>query len=76
MRVKTCTMNFNWKRDCFYCGEKFKVDSHNPNRINWWEVKRLSVKENILHECLRKKDEQSDALRMRLLSINPLTTNV
>ena len=28
------------------------------------------MKENILHECLRKKDEQSEALRMRLLSIN------
>ena len=30
------------------------------------------MKENILHECLRKKDEQSEALRMQLLSINDL----
>ena len=30
------------------------------------------MKENILHERLRKKDEQSEALRMQLLSINDL----
>ena len=66
------SINFNWKRDCFYCGEECKVDPHNPHRIDWCEVRRLTMKENILHECLRKKDEQSEALRMQLLSINDL----
>ena len=30
------------------------------------------MKENILHQCLKKKDEQSEALRMGFLSINDL----
>ena len=66
------SIKFNWKHDCFYCEEECKVDPHNPNRIAWCEVRTLPVKENILHECLRKKNEQSEALRMRLLSINDL----
>ena len=64
--------SFKWKRDCFYYGEECKVDLHNPNRIDWCEVRTLPMKDNILHGCLRKKDEQSEALRMQLLSINDL----
>ena len=30
------------------------------------------MKENILHQCLKKKNEQSEALRMGFLSINDL----
>ena len=28
------SINFNWKRDCFYSVEECKVDAHNPNRID------------------------------------------
>ena len=69
------SINFNWKRIIsteHYCGEECKVNPHNPNRIDWCEVRTLPMKENIRHKCLRKKDEQSEALRMRLLSINDL----
>ena len=66
------SINFNWKCDCFYCEEKCKVYPHNSNRIDWCEVRTLPMKENIRRECLRKKDEQSEALIMRLLNINDL----
>ena len=72
--ARTESIKFNWKRDCFYCGEECKVYLHNPKRIDWCEVRTLPKKENILHKCLRKKNEQSEALRMRLLSINDLVT--
>ena len=64
------SIKFNWKTDCFYNEEKCKADPHNPNRIDWCEVRTLPLKENILHECLRKKNEQPEALW--LLSINDL----
>ena len=28
-----------WKRDCFFCDGDYKVDPHNPNSIDWHEVK-------------------------------------
>ena len=66
------SINFSWICDCFYCGEVCKVYPHNPNRIDWSGVRALPMKENILHECLRNKGEQSEALRMQLLIINDL----
>ena len=61
------SINFSCKRDCFYCKEECKVDPHNPKKIDWCEVRTLPMKENILHEWLIKKDEQSEALSMQLL---------
>ena len=66
------SVNFQWSRDCFYCGKECKSDPHNPGRISWQEVRTLPMRSNILHMCLRKSDEQSEAVKRRLLSVNDL----
>ena len=65
---------FNFKEQCFYCGNMCTLDSRHPERNNFIEVRTKSSKiyHATLELCNERNDFLSKTVKARLLNINDL----
>ncbi|XP_065674292.1 uncharacterized protein LOC136091193 [Hydra vulgaris] len=65
---------FNFKEQCFYCGNMCTLDSRHPERNNFIEVRTKSSKiyHATLELCNERNDFLSKTVEARLLNINDL----
>jgi hypothetical protein len=67
-------VNFNFKEQCFYCGNKCINDIRHPERNTFIEVRTKSTKIHhaTLNLCKERKDFLSKTIEARILNINDL----
>lgn len=66
--------NFDYKTNCFFCGEKAIVDSKIPlyRRKKFRMVATLEIKNSLLQKCEDRRDEWGDQVKARLLNVSDL----
>jgi len=59
-KTRLSTDQFNWKSNCFYCGQECITDRKNPNRKDFHFASTFETRENILRKCYAKLEENPD----------------
>ena len=67
-----CRNNFNWKKNCFYCGEEFIKDKKHPDRNKTiCKSSELESKNTVIRKCKERGDKWVEEVSRRLsLSID------
>ena len=58
---------FNWKENCFICGQLCFKDNKHPERSNVVLVATLPIREKILNVCSQRNDKWAEEVRLRAL---------
>ena len=67
-KLRRDSADFNWFRDCFFCGEPAYFDDRNFKRDPVYRVRTLDFRETIINECQKRGDSKSRSLRTRVES--------
>lgn len=59
---------FNWKKQCFFCGEECHADDKHPDRKQFYNVTFVHYRDTVLNLCEARDDEWSEKVRSRVVN--------
>ena len=65
-QLRSTQLDFEWKKQCFFCCEYIVKDSRNPTRTAVRSVETLPFRENLLQTCNERHDDWSKEVCIRL----------
>ena len=66
--LRSQTLNFNWKLDCFFCNAPCVKDERHPHRKpTAYNVETFEIREKVLGRCAERNDSWAHDVQSRLL---------
>ena len=65
--MRSVIKKFNWKENCFICGQLYFKNNKHPERNDCVLVATLPIRDTILNVCSQQKDKWAEEMRMRAL---------
>ena len=71
---RICGVTFDFKAQCFYCGDSCKLDKKHPGRNKFVEVRTIStnIHKQTLEICKTRNDKTAKDVETRLITVSDL----
>jgi len=63
--LRSSTPVFDWKTNCFYCGEMCIVDQRRPEKHRMRHVEKLEMRDDVLTDCDKRGASEPWSLQVR-----------